>query len=62
MIPLVPGRVKKEKASRKRKAKDPNKPKRPTSAYFFYVAAKREEYKAAGKKITRVCIVWSTVS
>lgn len=49
------GRVKKVETGRKRKAdKDPNKPKRPTSSYFYYVAAKREEYKAAGKKITRV--------
>jgi len=34
--------------------KDPNKPKRPTSAYFYFVAEKREEYKKAGKKITKV--------
>ena len=32
-------------------AKDPNKPKRPTSAYF---PEKREEQKKAGRKITRI--------
>lgn len=34
--------------------KDPNKPKRPTSAYFYYAAMCRDQLKAEGKKITRV--------
>lgn len=38
----------------KRKIKDPNKPKRPTSAYFFYAEACRNELKKEGKKITKV--------
>lgn len=42
------------KAQKRKMDKDPNKPKRPTSAYFYFVADKREEYKAAGKKITKV--------
>jgi len=33
---------------------DPNKPKRPTSAYFFFVAKQREELEKQGRKITRV--------
>ena len=39
---------------KKRKAKDPNRPKRPTSAYFYYVAYQRAELEKQGKKITRV--------
>jgi len=35
-------------------AKDPNKPKRPTSAYFYFVADQRVTQKAAGRKITKV--------
>jgi len=34
--------------------KDPNKPKRPTSAYFYFVAKEREECKKRGEAITRV--------
>ena len=39
---------------KKRKVKDPNRPKRPTSAYFYYVAYQRAELEKQGKKITRV--------
>lgn len=38
----------------KRKIKDPNRPKRPTSAYFYFVAGERTKNAAIGKKITRV--------
>jgi len=49
------GRPKGSTNGAKRKlAKDPNKPKRPTSAYFYFVADKREEHKKAGRKITKV--------
>lgn len=34
--------------------KDPNKPKRPTSAYFYYVARQRQELEKQGKKVTKV--------
>lgn len=34
--------------------KDPNRPKRPTSGYFYYVAYQRAELEKQGKKITRV--------
>jgi high mobility group protein B1/high mobility group protein B3 len=37
-----------------RKVKDPNRPKRPTSAYFYFVASKREEAARKGQKITKV--------
>ena len=43
------GRTKQEK-----KVKDPNKPKRPTSAYFYFVAKEREEAKRRGEDISRV--------
>jgi len=51
------GRPKKDSPvkGRKRKLnKDPNRPKRPTSAYFYYAEACRNELKKEGKKITRV--------
>ena len=52
---LFSGRPKGSTNGAKRKlAKDPNKPKRPTSAYFYFVAEKREEQKKAGRKITKV--------
>ena len=34
---------------------DPNRPKRPTSAYFYFVQLEREEAAKRGEKITRVC-------
>ncbi|KAH3820554.1 hypothetical protein DPMN_122298 [Dreissena polymorpha] len=37
-----------------KKAKDPNKPKRSTSAYFYYLAFCREEAKKAGKSISKI--------
>lgn len=37
-----------------KKAKDPNKPKRSTSAYFYYLAFCREEAKKVGKSISRI--------
>jgi len=44
-------------SSAKRKpGNDPNRPKRPTSAYFYFVQLEREEAAKRGEKITRVCI------
>ena len=40
--------------------KDPNKPKRPTSAYFYFVAKEREEAKKRGEDISRVA-EWTKV-
>jgi hypothetical protein len=37
-----------------KKFKDPNKPKRPTSAYFYFVAKERELAKGRGEDISRV--------
>jgi hypothetical protein len=51
----VLGRTKTEK-----KIKDPNKPKRPTSAYFYFVAKEREEAKKRGEDISRVA-EWTKV-
>jgi len=43
-------------SSAKRKpGNDPNRPKRPTSAYFYFVQVEREEAAKRGEKITRVC-------
>lgn len=39
---------------KEKKVKDPNRPKRPTSAYFYFIAAKREEAKKRGDDISRV--------
>jgi len=45
-------------SSAKRKpGNDPNRPKRPTSAYFYFVQLEREEAAKRGEKITRVCIL-----
>lgn len=41
-------------AAKGKKEKDPNKPKRPTSSYFYYVARQRQELQKQGKKVTRV--------
>lgn len=40
--------------ARGKKVKDPNKPKRATSAYFFFLAHCREEAKKTGKSISRI--------
>ncbi|XP_060572760.1 high mobility group protein B3-like [Ruditapes philippinarum] len=37
-----------------KKAKDPNKPKRATSAYFYYLAHCREEAKKQGRSISKI--------
>lgn len=37
-----------------KKAKDPNKPKRATSAYFFFLAQCRENAKKAGRSISKI--------
>ncbi|XP_052778360.1 high mobility group protein B3-like [Mya arenaria] len=37
-----------------KKVKDPNKPKRSTSAYFYYLAFCREEAKKAGRSISKI--------
>ena len=37
-----------------KKPKDPNKPKRSCSAYFFFIGEKRREAERAGHKITKV--------
>jgi len=42
------------KQGKRKRAKDPNKPKRPTSAYFYFVADQREKMNKQGKKVTRV--------
>jgi len=49
-----PKGVKNSPGGKRKRAKDPNKPKRPTSAYFYFVAAEREKMNKQGKKITRV--------
>jgi len=51
------GRPKKDspmKGKKRKMNKDPNKPKRPTSAYFYYAEFCRAELKSQGKKITKV--------
>lgn len=42
--------------------KDPNRPKRPTSAYFFFAAAQREEAKKRGESISKVAEFTKIVS
>lgn len=37
-----------------KKAKDPNKPKRATSAYFYFLAACREQAKKQGRSISKI--------
>ena len=39
---------------KQKKAKDPNRPKRPTSAYFYFLADCRESAKKAGKSVSKV--------
>jgi hypothetical protein len=46
----------------KRGDKDPNKPKRATSAYFFYMAAERENAKKRGENISKVAEFTKAVS
>lgn len=47
-------------ATKRKMNKDPNRPKRPTSAYFYYVAAQREEAAKRGESISRVA-EWTKV-
>lgn len=42
------------------KVKDPNRPKRPTSAYFYFVAKERADCKARGDDCSRVA-EWTKV-
>lgn len=42
--------------------KDPNKPKRPTSAYFFFAASERVEAKKRGEDISKVAEFTKVVS
>lgn len=39
---------------KRKKEKDPNRPKRPTSSYFYFIQSARQECKERGEKITRV--------
>lgn len=39
---------------RQKKAKDPNKPKRPTSAYFYFLADCREVAKREGRSVSKI--------
>lgn len=48
------------KTAGEKKVKDPNKPKRPTSSYFYFVAKEREEAKKRGDDISRVA-EWTKV-
>lgn len=41
-------------AAKRKLTNDPNRPKRPTSAYFYFVQVEREEAAKRGEKITRV--------
>lgn len=50
------------KGGRRAAEKDPNKPKRPTSAYFYFAQHKRDEYSKAGTPITRVADFTKQVS
>ena len=47
------------KKGQKRKKKDPNAPKRPTSAYFYYVQECREIAKKEGRVTKKVS--WLTI-
>ncbi|XP_013415987.1 high mobility group-T protein [Lingula anatina] len=42
------------KPTRRRKKKDPMAPKRPTTAYFYYLAKMREQFKQEGKHVSNV--------
>jgi len=48
------GRAKVDGRPGGKKAKDPNKPKRATSAYFYYLAFCREEAKKQGRSISKI--------
>jgi len=57
------------KKTKKRKAKkDPNAPKRATSAYFFYAAHRRDEFTKEGSKLSmlekskQIGVDWKTLS
>jgi len=42
--------------AKRKPGNDPNRPKRPTSAYFYFVQLEREEAAKRGEKITRVSV------
>lgn len=50
----VPSQPAPSKGGKRKLANDPNRPKRPTSAYFYFVQIEREEAAKRGEKITRV--------
>lgn len=50
----VPSHPTPSKGGKRKLANDPNRPKRPTSAYFYFVQIEREEAAKRGEKITRV--------
>lgn len=47
-------KIEKGKRKKSKKPKDVNKPKRATSAYFFYMASCRDQAKKAGKNVSKV--------
>ena len=47
-------KLEKGKKRKSKKPKDANKPKRATSAYFFFMANCREQAKKAGKNVSKV--------
>lgn len=53
---FLAGRPKGAAGSPRKKAKDANKPKRSTSAYFFYLAHCREQASKAGRSISKVIL------
>ena len=50
------GRPKGEKGTKRKAAKDPNKPKRATTAYFYFLAAERELAKKEGRETNKVIV------
>ena len=48
------GRARVDQRPGQKKVKDPNKPKRATSAYFFFLADCREQAKKAGRSLSKV--------
>ena len=54
----VPAAVNVASSAKRKPGNDPNRPKRPTSAYFYFVQLEREEAAKRGEKITRVCKVF----
>lgn len=48
------GRARVDQRPGQKKVKDPNKPKRATSAYFFFLADCREQAKKAGRSLSKI--------